>query len=72
MGCGSCGGGNRVMAVVDASGQQKPVYVSKTSYVWQWIAADGSDSKVFGREDEAREFMKSGNPGTLQITSSAS
>lgn len=69
MACSSCGGGQRVYTVTDASGQQQPKYVSKTRYVWRWTSKDGSETKIFEREGEAYEYAKANHGGSIQIVS---
>lgn len=66
MECGPCGGARARMAV-GADGQQKPISPRRTKYVWNWVPSGGGEGKVFDSEREAREWLKSGNPGSLMV-----
>lgn len=66
MACGSCGGA-RARTTVGADGQQRIVRAKRTKYVWTWIPSGGGETKTFDSENKARDWIKSGNPGSLML-----
>lgn len=65
MGC--CGQGRAAMAPIQGSdGQQAVAARRSTRYVVRWVSAtDVSVFKIFDSEDEAYQWVKDGNAGTI-------
>lgn len=69
----SCGGsGVARRRVVGSDGQMRATNVVSTPYVWQWTSLDRSRSKVFTTQDEGREWIKGGYPGSLALVAATS
>lgn len=62
-----CNCGKSTPMVMTAAGQAVPQVRQITKYVWQWMAIDGLAIRTFDSENEARNYIKQGNPGTLTV-----